>query len=55
MQAGARRVIAVEASGMADYCKLLKDANPGNPPTIKSLTSFPDCFVVSWHLAFPKP
>lgn len=29
VQAGARKVIAVEASGMADYCRLLRDANPG--------------------------
>lgn len=28
-QAGARKVYAVEASAMADYCVLLKDANPG--------------------------
>ena len=28
-QAGARKVIAVEASGMARYCNMLRDANPG--------------------------
>ena len=31
-QAGARKVYAVEASAMADYCALLKDANPGAAP-----------------------
>ena len=34
-QAGARKVYAVEASAMADYCVMLKDANPGafsSPP-----------------------
>lgn len=28
-QAGARKVYAVEASAMAEYCGMLKDANPG--------------------------
>ena len=34
-QAGARKVYAVEASAMADYCVMLKDANPGvlSPPS----------------------
>ena len=46
-QAGARKVYAVEASAMADYCVLLKDANPG------ALRS-PQGRLICMHLAVPQ-